>query len=457
VKICVICGQKFHALRLFRLGAILTLMQLRQLPTLLRLLFDHRVTKVPRRVFRQLRKEGRLRGGVRDKLSRSLWHRLTILRHLLRWLDGERITRHGNRWVLNTFLPPFPSPAFDRLFTNQLYERTYTPVSAYLAVTARCPANCWHCSLKNRTDTELPLDVWLRTIDGLHKIGASIFGITGGEPLQRTDLAEIIRAITTGGGEAMLFTSGIGFDTARANELANAGLWAICVSLDRTDKHEFEQLRNIPNAIETAENALTIAKKAGLYVCVNCVADRQAVSTGLYRKLHEKSQRLGVDEFRLVEPMPCGRLADADANAENTPFLTPELVREVRRFHRETNQKGKRNSPKVCAFNEIESPELFGCAGGTRHLFIDSAGEVCPCDFTPLSFGNVAEESIDVIWDRMTSAMKHPRRHCMIQHHTALFREATRERTPAPLEVSLRTAAMLPDEELPDFVRWIDT
>jgi MoaA/NifB/PqqE/SkfB family radical SAM enzyme len=432
-------------------------MRFHQIPTLLRLLFDRRITATPQRVFRQLRTEGRLRGGVRNKLSRSFWHRLTLLRHALRWLDGERITKHGDRWVLNTFLPPFPSPAFDRLFTNQINERKYTPVSAFLAVTARCPANCWHCSLKNRSDVELPLDFWLRTIDGLHKIGASIFGLTGGEPLMRTDLAEIIRAIKTGGGEAMMFTSGIGFDVRRANELAEAGLWAVCVSLDRTDKHEFEQLRNVANAMEMAENALTVGKKAGLYTCVNCVADRQAVREGRYRELYEKARQLCVDEFRLIEPMPCGRLAHVDAQSEESPFLTPELIQEVRRFHRETNRQGKKGTPKVCAFNEIESPELFGCAAGIRHLFIDSAGEVCPCDFTPLSFGNAAQEPIDVIWDRMTTAMKRPRRHCLMQHQTALIREATRERTPAPLEISLRTAAALPDEELPDFIRWMDS
>jgi len=434
-------------------------MWFRQLLTLLRLLFDRRVTGTPRRVFRQLRKEGRLRGEAREKLSRSLWHRLTLLRHIFRWLDGEYISRHGNRWVLNTFLPPFPSPAFDRLFTNQLSERKYTPVSAYLAVTACCPANCWHCSLKNRTDAELPLDLWLRTIDGLHGIGASIFGLTGGEPLQRVDLAEIVRAIVSGGGEAMLFTSGIGFDAVRAAELADAGLWAVCVSMDRANKQEYEQLRNIPNAMETAENALTAAKQTGLYTCVNCVADSAMVHEGHYLELYEKLRRLGVDELRLVEPMPCGRLADATNSVAKSPFLTPEQIKELRRFHRNTNKQSptREQGPKVCAFNEIESPELFGCAAGTRHLFIDSAGEVCPCDFTPLSFGNVAEEPIDVIWKRMSTAMKRPRRHCLVQHQSALIREATRERTPAPLEVSLRTAAAFPDEELPDFVRWIET
>ena len=53
--------------------------------------------------------------------------------------------------------------------------------------------------------------------------------------------------------------------------------------------------------------------------------------------------------------------------------------------------------------------------------------------------------------------MKHPRRHCLIQHQTALIHEATRDQTPAPLDVSRKTAAAFPDEKLPDFVQWIDS
>ncbi len=442
-------------------------MRLQQTFTLLRLLFDSRLTQTPRQVFRQLKIDGRLRGGVRAKLSRGPLERIALMRHVLRWLKGEYISRHGEQWVLNTFLPPFPGPAFDRLFTSQLSNRRYTPVSAYLAITSRCPASCWHCSIKNRQEAELPLEIWQKTIAGLHEIGASIFGITGGEPLVRSDLAEIVKTVKDGGGEAMIFTSGIGLTPEKAKELKLAGLWAVCVSLDRGDPEQFDKLRGVPDSLGIARRALTTAKDAGLYTCVNCVADREVVSTGLYRKLYEISRELRVDEFRLIEPMPCGRLADApkDIGGElpqtDSPFLTPELVREVRRYHRDTNQRLKPDSrgvlpPKVCAFNEIESPELFGCAAGTRHLFIDPAGEVCPCDFTPLSFGNIAEESIAEIWDRMSAAMKHPRRRCLIQHQTKLIHDAIKDRTPAPLEVSLATAAAFPEEDLPDFVRWME-
>ncbi|HBT78276.1 MAG TPA: hypothetical protein DEB39_15435 [Planctomycetaceae bacterium] len=442
-------------------------MRFGQTLTLLKLLLDRRITATPRRVFRQLKTEGRLRGGVREKLSRGLLRQIGLLRYMLRWLDGESISRHGDRYVLNTFLPPFPGPAFERLFTAQLSRRRWIPVSAYLAVTSRCPANCWHCSIKNRKQAELPLDVWLKTIAGLHEIGASIFGITGGEPLVRADLADIVRAVKAGGGEAMIFTSGIGFDEKKAMELKNAGLWAVCVSLDRTNASEFERLRNFSGALETAEQTLRIAKDVGLYTCVNCVADRQNMRRGLYKELYARSKELHVDEFRLIEPMPCGHLSDAgDKGDAESPFLFPEQVKEIRRFHRETNRKLRRDKqgrlpPKVCSFNEIESPELFGCAAGTRHLFIDPSGEVCPCDFTPLSFGNIADEPIGVIWDRMSTAMRHPRRHCLIQHQTELIRQATRAETPAPLPISLQTAEVFTnipgDNELPDFVRWIES
>lgn len=447
-------------------------MRFDQTLTLLKLLLDQRLTKTPRQVFRQLKKEGRLRGGVREKLSRGPLRQLELLKYILRWLDGEYISRHADQYVLNTFLPPFPGPAFDRLFTAQLSERRWIPVSAYLAVTSQCPANCWHCSIKNRNQAELPLNVWLHTIEGLHEIGVSIFGLTGGEPLVRKDLAEMIRAIKTGGGEAMMFTSGIGFDERRAEELKNVGLWAVCVSLDRNDPREFEKLRNFPNSLTIAETTLRIAKDTGLYTCVNCVADHQNVQNGIYKKIYDKSKELCVDEFRLIEPMPCGRLAFTprrethEKNETDSPFLSLNQIEEIRRFHRGTNNRLKRDSqgrlpPKVCSFNEIESPELFGCAAGTRHLFIDPSGEVCPCDFTPLSFGNIVKEPIETIWDRMSTAMKHPRRHCLVQHQTELIHQAIREGTPAPPSISLQTAAAFAensgDNELPDFVRWIET
>jgi hypothetical protein len=124
-------------------------------------------------------------------------------------------------------------------------------------------------------------------------------------------------------------------------------------------------------------------------------------------------------------------------------------VAEIRQFHVATNRRGR--LPKVCAFNQIESPEVFGCGAGTQHLFIDSAGEVCPCDFTPLSFGQVTQAPLAAIWDRMNDAMGNPRRHCFIQKHHSLIAQSSRTGYPLPLEQSQQVCAIAGKEPLPDY------
>ncbi|MDO5581015.1 MAG: radical SAM protein [Planctomycetia bacterium] len=431
-------------------------MKLKNLWNLCRILLNRRITRTPITVFREL-KEKNQSAQIRNRIARSFFSRFSLLRVLMKWIDGEALTRHEGQWIINTFIPPFPGPAYDRLFTALLSDRKWNPVSAYLAITLKCPARCGHCSIKRRKEEELAASDWIRIIEELRDLGTGIIGITGGEPLVRPDLEDLIRSAHQGGASVMLFTSGIGLTEKRAHDLKKAGLWALCVSLDRTDENEIDALRGYPGAGRSAMNALRFAKKAGLYTCVNCVADQDLVRGKIYRTLYEKAVELKADEFRLIEPMPCGNLLNSDPEI----FLNKDQIAEIRKFHRDTNRKimgffsPKRT--KVCSFNEIESPELFGCAGGTRHLFIDPGGNVCPCDFTPLSFGNAMKEPLEIIWKRMSGALKHPRRHCMVQNQRELIQLAARSEVPAPVHTSLQTVEQFPEEDLPDFLKWTES
>ncbi|MBK8979122.1 MAG: radical SAM protein [Planctomycetes bacterium] len=424
-------------------------MSLRTDLTFLRLCARADLTRVPRRTFRELRRRGRATAGPRAQLGGGLWSRLSALRAARRWLGGEHITRHGGRYVLNTFLPPFPSRAYDRMFENLLAPRRFSPVSAYLALTSRCEQSCWHCSAKGRPGGELDTRTWLRVIDELHGLGASVFGLTGGEPLLRDDLEELIGRVRSGGGEAILFTSGLGLSPERARSLAAAGLWAVGVSLDHPDADVVAARRGRADAFAVAVAALRTAQAAGLYTCVNAVAERGFVDAGVHVALHELGRQLGVHELRLIEPMPCGRLFHATTDA----LLEPVHIAELRRFHMRTNRA--RRLPKVCAFNQLESPELFGCSAGTRHVFVDSTGTVQPCDFVPLSFGSIVDEPLDAIWSRLLGAMGAPRQHCFAQRNHALLRETAGDGPlPLPPEASLALVAAAPPEPAPDFVRW---
>jgi len=419
----------------------------RQTFQILRMLASPRVTRTPLKVMRQLRREGRPRlpESVQKEVARHRPPGLNTFQFVQRWLNGELLSRHRGQWVLNSFLPPFPGPAYERMFTNLLSGRRLSPVSAYCAVTAKCPYQCWHCSLHGRRQGHLTTEQWLAAIEQLHGIGASVIGFTGGEPLCREDLPELVRAATAGGAEAIVFTSGALLDEKRAERLREAGLWGLAVSLDHPSESRFDRMRGRPGAFQQALRALKIARDSGFYTMLSTVATRPVVEQCLYLQLYEIAAEVGAHEHRLIEPMPCGKLAGAD----QATLLTPEHIREIRAFHIETNRRGK--LPKVCAFNQIESPEVFGCGAGTQHLFIDSAGEVCPCDFTPLSFGNVTGEPLPRVWQRMNTAMGAPRRHCFIQCHRGKINKHPEQGFPLPPEVSEKICAEAGREPLPDY------
>lgn len=418
---------------------------------ILRVLTNARIVMPPLRLVRRLCRKDADRPLPPSEGGKgpSHWQGLRALEFMRRWLRSERLVRHRGKWVVNSFLPPFPGRAYRRMFERICTDQRLPPHSAFLALTSRCPANCWHCSIKNRrVREELDRNQWLEVIAQLHDLGTSLIGFTGGEPLIREDLPDLIRAVQQGGAEAQLFTSGIGLTKALVDELRDAGLWAIGVSLDHTNADAANRKCGTSRSFDAAIAALEMSRRAGLYTFINAVADPDTVVSGEYRRLYHLACRMNLHELRFIEPMPCGRLANNGRDC----FLDSKHIAELREFHREINRRGR--TPKICAFNQIESPELFGCGAGTFHLYVDPSGEVCPCDFTPLSFGSLREEGLDVIWKRMSDAMRQPRRHCFIQTNATLVqRHATGRSLPLAHEVSCRIATEAPQEPLPDYFK----
>ncbi len=410
---------------------------------LLRIITNPRIMRTPLRVMRELQRRGTPRlGSVMDA---HRVQRRRLLPFLRTWLRTELLSRHRGQWVVNSFVPPFPGAAFNRLFENALSGRRLSPVSAYLGITADCPYHCWHCSARNRRTGALSTQHWLSVIAELHALGCSMIGFTGGEPFARADLPQLVHAAAAGGATTIVFTSGALASARRLAALRAAGLWGLCVSVDHPDPAEHDRLRGAPGAFARAHNCVRRARAAGFYTMIGTVATRAHIEDNLLARLYDLARAWRAHELRIVEPMPCGLLHDADAGT----LLTPAQVDAVRAFHVAINRAGR--LPKVCAFNQIESPELFGCGGGTQHLYIDSAGAVCPCDFTPMSFGNVSTTPLAQIWARMSTAMHAPRRHCFIQAHHALINAHLHDGMPLEPDVSAAVCARVPAGDLPDY------
>jgi MoaA/NifB/PqqE/SkfB family radical SAM enzyme/ubiquinone/menaquinone biosynthesis C-methylase UbiE len=323
------------------------------------------------------------------------------------YLRREKVAKFNGRYVVNTHFPPYPSPAFDTMAEqfNAIGEKAERSLfSVTLAVTNRCTYRCWHCYNAGRSQQDLSLAVLLETIRQLLSLNAVSVTLTGGEPLLRPDLEEVVRAFD-GRAHLVLNTTGRGLTPTRARVLKEAGLFALGVSLDSENPAEHDRLRGHEGAFVTAINALETAANAGLYPYIITVGTHDLLQRERFESFLQFAAQSGALEVHLLEPCATGRLA-----GRSDVLLTPDEYRRMLDFQREVAKR--EDLPILSTFLYLESPEAFGCGAGLTHLYIDGSGEVCPCNLVPLSFGNVIEEPLSRILDRMGEHFRRPGIEC---------------------------------------------
>ena len=111
------------------------------------------------------------------------------------------------------------------------------PYALLAEVTYRCPLHCPYCSnpAKLRNDRELTTDEWRRVLHEAAELGVLQVGFSGGEPLVRQDLPELIQSARATKLYTNLITSGVGLDEKRAHDLREAGLDSVQLSFQAAD------------------------------------------------------------------------------------------------------------------------------------------------------------------------------------------------------------------------------
>jgi MoaA/NifB/PqqE/SkfB family radical SAM enzyme len=336
-----------------------------------------------------------------------------------RFLRDEKLTKlDDGRIVINSFMPPFPSRAFGTLVNglHALREGRAIPISVYIAVTNRCRYRCWHCSRDHRDGAELGTEAMVRLVADLQDMGLSIIGFTGGEPLLRDDIEEIIASVDERS-SSVLFTSGDGLTAERALRLKDAGLFGVAVSLDHYSPEVHDRRRGVEGAFGSAVTAIRNCRERGFYTMIQLVATRDLIEGDAIDRYLELAGSLGVHEIRLLEPMPTGKLLDGDPAC----CISCEQRETLRWLHTRTNRS--QSLTKVCAFAHVEHEERYGCGAGFQHFYIDGSGNVCPCDFVPVSFGNVRDERVSSIFATMSTELGKPRRRCFLMEKATALRE----------------------------------
>lgn len=382
-----------------------------------------------------------------------------VLRASLNAIKGERLLAFKGRYLATSFLPPFPSEAFMSvaraakpgagIFSDQAYARRTAPISCFIALTDRCDLACEHCSAKGREPGREPTAAeWKGVVRSLQDMGTAIIGFTGGEPLLRDDIVDIVSSVDARS-VSILYTNGGRLREALARRLAEAGLFAVAVSLDSADPAAHDARRGVPGSHAAALAALRAASRAGLYPIAQAVVYRQDLDEGALRALFRTARRAGAREVRLLEPIRSGNLAKEGKDI----FYAEEDRARLRAIQYRANAWP--GMPKITTFAHTESADQYGCGAGTQHSYVGPTGELFPCDFVPLSFGNVLESPVAELWKGMNEAMGIPGTGCFAFKLHAEIADGKVGALPLPREASAALCARLlsGEREYPAFYR----
>ncbi|HUW62281.1 MAG TPA: 12,18-didecarboxysiroheme deacetylase [Candidatus Bathyarchaeia archaeon] len=145
--------------------------------------------------------------------------------------------------------------------------------------TRSCNLRCVHCYSQSHAceyEGEMTTDDGMRLIDSLAEFGAPVILFSGGEPLLRPDLSELIRHATSSGLRAVISTNGTLISPGKARELKDLDLSYVGVSLDGTEPVN-DKFRGIPGAYARAMAGIRACRQAGLKVGLRFTINRRNV------------------------------------------------------------------------------------------------------------------------------------------------------------------------------------
>ncbi|MCW0214784.1 MAG: pyrroloquinoline quinone biosynthesis protein PqqE [Pseudonocardia sp.] len=274
-----------------------------------------------------------------------------------------------------------------------------SPFGLLAELTYRCPLACAYCSnplnMEDYTD-ELGTDEWRRVLVEARDLGVLQCHLSGGEPLLRRDLEEIVAGAHEAGMYTNLVTSALGLSRRRADRLRAAGLDHVQVSIQADEPAVSDTIAGTPSFHRKIE-AMGVVKELGWPLTLNVVLHRQNIDH--VADLLALAEEVGADRVELANTQYYGwalrnRAALLPSRAQLAAAET--VVRAARERLRD-------RMDVVYVIPDYYSRYPKPCMGGwaSRQLTVTPNGDVLPCPAAqslPLPRAGVREHPLSWIW-----------------------------------------------------------
>jgi AdoMet-dependent heme synthase len=286
-------------------------------------------------------------------------------------------------------------------------------------LTYRCNLACEHCYLdaggapqvgtENFADrSELGTDECFRVIDDIAAFAPECLTIlTGGEPLLRRDILEIVQRAAERGLWVVVGTNGVRITENLARRLAEAGARGLSLSLDALDPDRHDRFRKVRGAWQNTVEGAEILGRTGLPFIVQTTAGSHNLGE-LDAIADFAHARLAAKVWNLYFLVPTGR-------GQFVSDITPEQYDDVLAslYRIQTKYNGRMLVNAKCAPHYIKtvlengagetrlrtySGGAGGCPAGTHYMGIRPNGDVTPCPYLPVFAGTLRNSSLADLW-----------------------------------------------------------
>ena len=276
------------------------------------------------------------------------------------------------------------------------------PLWLLAELTYRCPLHCIFCYNPTRyahTGSELSTSEWVDVMRQARALGAAQIGFSGGEPLLRDDLEELVQEARNLGFYTNLITSGVGLTDARATRLKQAGLDHVQLSFQDSTR-ELNDFLSHTRTFDLKKKVAHIIKQHDWPMVMNCVLHRHNLPH--VDKIIEMALELGAEYLELANTQYYGW---AWLNRDHLMPTREQLVEAEAVVNRYRAQIGKRCRVLFVVPDYFEERPK-ACMNGWGSVFLSVApdGLAMPChnarDLPGLALPDVRQQPLADIWHR---------------------------------------------------------
>lgn len=281
-------------------------------------------------------------------------------------------------------------------------------------VTRSCNLACKHCRAEAHPEpyeNELSTEEAKALIETFPETGNPIVIFTGGDPMMRKDIYELVAHAKNLGLTCAFAPNGTLIDKETAGKIKSSGVERCSISIDGPDAKRHDAFRGMPGAFSRSMAGINHLKSAGVPFQINTTVTRDNLP--YFKEIFELCQNIGAVAWHIFLLVPMGRAArlkDQVISAKEYEDVLHWLY-DFRKttsmqlkatcaphYYRIMRQRAHEENIKVTPASFGMDAMTRGCLGGTGFCFISNTGQVQPCGYLELDCGNVRTTSFPEIW-----------------------------------------------------------